>query len=51
MISSVRVALGLIIAALATTSATADPLTISVIGAGGVTSFSSSWSQDRRPLP
>ena len=51
MISNVRVALGLLIAALATTSATADPLTISVIGAGGVTSFSSSWSQEPQAAP
>ena len=51
MISNVRVALSLIIGALATTPATADPLTISVIGAGGVTSFSSSWSQEPQAAP
>lgn len=51
MISNVRVALGLVIAALATTPATADPVTISVIGAGGVTFFSSSWSQEPQAAP
>ena len=51
MISNVRVALSLIIGALATTPATADPLTISVIGAGGVTSFSSSSSQEPQAAP